>query len=551
MGDTPDYKRSDGSASSPPAPGGAASASKVAASVSKVAAGKESIPPPRREGSAPEIVLEAAPPARSDPPQRTSTPRVSSTPPPVVPAAGHDGHDPLVGTTLLDRVKVIRPIARGGMGKVYLGEQVRLKRPCAIKVLDPRLGGEADIADFTRRFLLEASIAAKLTHPNVVTIFDYGETADGSCFIAMEYLEGRSLSDELKKVGRLDPERAIHITRQVARALREAHALGVVHRDMKPGNVYLTKGEDDEGDAVKVLDFGLVKDNTVSAEAQDHTQMGQVMGSPRYMAPEQVQGKPVDGRTDIYSVGAMLYAMLTGRPPFDKATELAVMMAQVSEAPAPFATVAPDLVLPAGLEALVMKCLAKNPDERYGSMEELVIALRLRPDGALTSSDSGGHTSPPLAPPALGMLGAAAQPSLPPKRSVMPWVAAGLVAGAVALGVTVLSRSGGDTATATTPPLPSAPTASAAVVQPPPAPTPSAAKATSLLHVDTDPPGAKVKEEGDVLCESTPCDIVFTGAQADPTFEHLLTFWKADYKLERKLVKVSASPLNVKMSRQH
>src|SRR5580698_3041766 len=197
---------------------------------------------------------------------------ISATPPPVpsdharAEEAGPRA-DPLVGKVLLDRVRIIRPIARGGMGKVYLGEQTRMKRPCAVKVLDARFTGGADAADFARRFLLEASIASKLAHPHVVTIFDYGETPDG-CFIAREYLEGRSLSEELSKGGRLVPDRAIHIAKQVARALREAHALGVVHRDVKPGNIFLLK-QDDDDDFVKVLDFGLVQDSK-SSEGRDH-----------------------------------------------------------------------------------------------------------------------------------------------------------------------------------------------------------------------------------------------------------------------------------------
>jgi serine/threonine-protein kinase len=465
---------------------------------------------------------------------------VSETPPPV-PSAGEPGDDPLIGTVLLDRVRIERPIARGGMGKVYYGEQVGMKRPCAIKILNPRMSGGGDIEEFTRRFLLEASIAAKLTHPNVVTIFDYGETADGSCFIAMEYLEGKSLSDELKAVGRMPAERAIHIVRQVARALREAHALGVVHRDMKPGNVYLVKRDDDD-DVVKVLDFGLVKDNS-STESHDHTQMGQIMGSPRYMAPEQVQGKQVDARTDVYSVGAMLYAMLAGKPPFDKASELAILMAQVSEKPPPIGSVAPDAVLPPGLEAVVMKCLAKNPADRYASMEELINGLKLRPDAFATASDSGALAAPRLAPPILSV-----QPGKP-RRGAVPWLLAGAAAVAIVIGVALMSR-GSDAPTATVAP-PVVPTVSAAplpVTPPQPVPPP-APVATASLHVDTDPPGAKVKEEGEVMCEATPCDIVYTGAQADPTFEHLLTFLKADYKLERKIVKLSASPYSLKMTR--
>jgi serine/threonine-protein kinase len=326
----------------------------------------------------------------------------------------------------------------------------------------------------------------------------------------------------------------------MARALREAHALGVVHRDMKPGNVYLVKRDDDD-DVVKVLDFGLVKDNAAS-EGQEHTQFGQIMGSPRYMAPEQVQGKNVDARTDVYSVGAMLYAMLAGKPPFDRASDLAILMAQVSEKPPPIASVAPDVSLPQGLEALVMKCLAKNPADRFASMEELINGLKLRPDAFATASDSGALASPQLMPPILSV-----QPQ-PARRGAVPWLLAGVAAVALVTGVALMSRRSDSAAATATPPV-VVPTAAALPVAPPP-PTPAPAPvATASLHVDTDPPGAKVKEEGEVMCEATPCDILYTGAQADPTFEHLLTFLKADYKLERKIVKLSASPYSVKMTR--
>jgi serine/threonine-protein kinase len=309
---------------------------------------------------------------------------------------------------------------------------------------------------------------------------------------------------------------------------------------MKPGNVFLMKRDDDD-DFAKVLDFGLVKETTPSETAGDQTQVGQIMGSPRYMAPEQVQGKAVDGRTDVYSVGTMLYAMLAGRPPFDKATDLATMMAQVSDPPPPIQSVAPDAVLLPGLEAVVMKCLAKNPDERFASMEELIAAIKLRPAGGATTSDSGSNPSPRLMPPTLSY-GAGVRP--PARRGITAWVIV-LLAVSLAGTVAFLSRERDDPR-----PIAAASAPSAVPAPPPPPPPPPAPpKPTATLHVDTDPPGAKVKEEGETMCESTPCDIVYTGEQADPTYEHLLSFLKSDYKLERKIVKVSASPLTVKMTK--
>ncbi len=473
----------------------------------------------------------AATPAASEP--------VSATPPPVPSGETHAKDaaqaDPLVGKVLLDRVRVISPIARGGMGKVYLGEQTRMKRPCAVKVLDPRFTAGVDAADFARRFLLEASIASKLTHPHVVTIFDYGETPDG-CFIAMEHLVGRSVSEELRKGGRLVPERAIHIAQQVARALREAHALGVVHRDVKPGNIFLVK-QDDDDDFVKVLDFGLVHESKTSGE---HTSSDAIMGSPRYMAPEQVQGKEIDARTDIYSLGAVLYAMLTGHPPFERRTELATMMAQVSDPAPPMSTVVDGLVLPAGLEAVVMRCLAKNPDARWASMEDLVTAL------------GQCSTAPPVRAERPGA--DAAKPAASPARPRRPQrarsgtagtlgVAALFAIATVLVGVAFFDR-----------PPPAAPAASASA-QPIAAPTVSVAPvapkpvATVTMHVETDPPGAKVKEEGETLCASTPCDIVYVGPAADPSVEHMLAFLLTGYKLERKVTSAKAPAVTVKLTK--
>jgi len=480
-------------------------------------------------------------PPRPDPKKHPIQP--SYTPPPVPSNGDQPGkdRDPLVGAVLLDRVRIDRVLARGGMGKVYAGEQTRLGRPCAIKVLDPRLVAGDAAAEFVRRFLLEASVAARLTHPNSVRIFDYGETPDGSCFIAMEYLEGRSLSDELKAVGRLSPGRTIHVAQQVCRALREAHDLGCVHRDMKPGNVFLVS-RDDDADFVKVLDFGLVMD-THAGGGLGPAEAAQVIGSPRYMAPEQVQAKAVDARTDVYALGAMMYAMLTGHPPFERATELATMMAQVSDVPPPIAAAAPDLVLPAGLEAVVMKCLSKNPDDRYASMEELVEALKLDAGNDSTRSLVPRLVAPVVAAQTFAVVDGRRSPPERGRTSAAMFVGIGILVAAAGVGGALVSRrvpaAGSVPATPSGPPLASVSAA----------PRSAASAPAATLHVETIPDGAKVKEEGETLCEATPCDIAFTGEGASPTFEHLLVFMKADYKLERKVVVVGASPLRVKLTK--
>src|SRR5262245_24338867 len=184
------------------------------------------------------------------------------------------------------------------MGAVYKAEQAPLGRLVAIKVLSPKHEEDKD-PEFRKRFFLEAATVAKLTHPNTVTVFDYGQS-EALYFIVMELLEGVTLKQAMRASGPMPPARAIHIAKQICRSLREAHRLGIIHRDMKPGNVMLLQ-QGDESDFAKVLDFGLVKD-TAAEEEEDLTQAGVFMGSPKYMSPEQIQGERVDARTDIYSI---------------------------------------------------------------------------------------------------------------------------------------------------------------------------------------------------------------------------------------------------------
>lgn len=255
------------------------------------------------------------------------------------------------------RYRVERELGRGGMAKVFRGTDTVLGRPVAIKVLAPRF---SDDASFVQRFRREAQAAARLSNPNVVSVFDTG-TDDGVHYIVMEYVEGKTLADYLSGGGRIMPDRAIEIAEAVCDALAAAHAQGVIHRDIKPGNIMITPSGQ-----VKVADFGIAR---VTTSAETIEQTAAVLGTAAYLSPEQAQGRPVDARSDIYSLGCVLYEMVTGRPPFTGDSPVAVASKQVLEPPTPPSKFNPD-VSPE-LEAVILRALAKNPDNRYASAAEL------------------------------------------------------------------------------------------------------------------------------------------------------------------------------------
>lgn len=297
--------------------------------------------------------------------------------------AAEEEVDPLAGTTVNDRFEVKSRIARGGMSAIYHAVQVDLGRDVALKVM--RAGSDADTAeDFARRMLNEAAGAAKLRHPNTIVIHDYGHLPDGRCFIAMELLEGRTLLDEIEELGHLDVERAVHIALQITGSLAEAHEAGMIHRDLKPGNVMLMKRGADT-DFVKVVDFGLVKHDAKDTEAEDS---GALVGTPRYMAPEQVRAEAVTEHTDVYGLGATLYHALTGRPPFDSPSRFALMAAHMTQQPKSLSQVTADkdIDIPPAIEAVVMRCLQKDREARFANMGELADALVAALGGELPST---------------------------------------------------------------------------------------------------------------------------------------------------------------------
>ena len=255
------------------------------------------------------------------------------------------------------RYEIVRPIARGGMAEVYLAHDQLLDRPVALKVLFPELSTDRN---FVERFRREAQAAANLSHPNIVSIYDWGEEA-GTYYIVMELVDGQPLSTVLRQEGYLLAERAAEFGAAVAAALAFAHRHGVVHRDVKPGNVLI-----DRSLHVKVADFGIAR----ATNAQENlTQTGAVMGTATYFSPEQAQGLSVDPRSDVYSLGVVLYEMVTGQPPFTGENPVAVAYKHVSEQVPPPRSI--NANVPAQFEAIILQALAKNPDDRYPSAEEL------------------------------------------------------------------------------------------------------------------------------------------------------------------------------------
>ncbi len=272
--------------------------------------------------------------------------------------------DPLIGQLLADRYRILRTLGEGGMGRVYLAQHERMGRLSAVKVMSPAL---VPTPDAISRFNREAANASRISHPNVAAIYDFGETTDGILYLAMEYVEGETLSSLLARAGALSLADAGDITKQVADALHAAHHLGIIHRDLKPDNILVTV--DAEGRRlVKVVDFGIAK--TMQGGGQTVTTAGMSIGTPEFMSPEQLAGDTLDARTDIYSLGLVTFTMLTGQAPFTTLTSKQSLVQRLTTRPRALTEVRPAVEWPVRLQAALDRALSPEPHERYAKVGE-------------------------------------------------------------------------------------------------------------------------------------------------------------------------------------
>ncbi len=357
------------------------------------------------------------------------------------------------GDVLGDRYRIIEHIGKGGMGDVVLAEHIAIGRKVAIKTLHGDFLKDPEIA---RRFLHEARTASQIRHPNVVDITDFGHTDRGAPFFVMELLEGEDLRALLAREQTLAWPRVCAIVLQICRALTAAHAHGVIHRDMKPDNVYIIHNPDTTEEVVKVLDFGIAKTTTpanatAASDSHEVTRTGVLLGTPHYMSPEQAQDEPLDPRSDIYAVGVLLYRMTTGTVPFRGKSFMKVLSQHLGSPPPPPRTLAPDL--DPTHEQIILQCLAKQPEDRYPSAEALAAALAATLDTTQTAIR--------------------ATPTPAPKRRRL------LVAGTLVLGAGLLVLADAWRPATPTPPV-TTPVATPATVQEPPSEPPQSPRRTRI-----------------------------------------------------------------------
>jgi serine/threonine-protein kinase len=417
--------------------------------------------------------------------------------------------DPLIGQVLDGRYRVESVLGEGGMGIVYKAVHTTLRKPLAIKVLRPEVSKNEQIV---QRFKQEAQSASQIGNQHIIDISDFGELADGSTYFVMEFLNGQSLTHALE-AGKFDSDRTIYVAKQLCRALGAAHEIGIVHRDMKPDNVQLVQRGDDS-DFVKVLDFGIAK---VGGSTSKLTQAGQVFGTPHYMSPEQCAGTNVDHRTDIYAVGVMLYEMATGKVPFDADNLMGILTKHLYENPIPPHELPPPVNVEPALEAVILKCLAKKPEQRYQTMAELANDLDAVENGLtpkavvdqVQRSTLGGQTVSELDAPGRITVrnGSAGGDAIPGRKSLAPIMIGGglLLAGGV---VAFLVMSHGQDAHVVEPVNPTPQQAAAQPALPAPSPTDvkpvdpkpaDPAPAPVQVTIKSEPSGAEVYRGGALL----------------------------------------------------
>ena len=284
-------------------------------------------------------------------------------------------HATLAGQTLDGRYRIERKLGEGGMSFVYLATDLAksngAESRCAVKVLSPALSNDRTAMARLRR---EADIAGKVRHPSVCHIESLGQTADGLAYVVMPYLEGEILADRTYRMGQIPLAEAVGYVFEIAAGLEAAHQQKIVHRDLKPENVMITTDADGQTHAV-VMDFGLAKERLAGPELEKLTATGIVLGTPEFMSPEQLRGKVLDGRSDEYSLALITVEMLTGTLPFSGKSQQEIMLARLRSDPAPIRKLRPDLSLPSGVERVITRGLARNPDDRYPSAPEFAVAL--------------------------------------------------------------------------------------------------------------------------------------------------------------------------------